>query len=127
MKRDGAVSILIIEDVDAMRDLLGQVVGALEGVRVSGLARNGWEARIELTRRRPDLVLLDEILPGESSVDLLAEMAAVEIPVILLTGIQEPQHPLPEGVLGRLVKPSWEELRQGQGRFERSLRALFTS
>ena len=45
--------------------------------RVSGTAQvRDWEARLELTRRRPALVLLDEILPGESSVDFLGEFVA---------------------------------------------------
>lgn len=109
--------VLIIEDVHSMRELLAQVVSGIEGLKLSGQAKNVWEARLELSRRRPALVLLDEILPGESSVDLLIEMHAQSIPVLLLTGIEDPSHPIPEGALGRLVKPTWESLAADQERF----------
>ncbi|MGK5084088.1 response regulator [Bdellovibrionota bacterium FG-1] len=117
-----SLAILIVEDVDTMRSLLEQVVGGLEGVRVSGTARNGWEARRELTRRRPDWVLLDEVLPGESSLDLLKELEAQQIPVLLLTGIEKPDHSIPSGAIGRLVKPTWDDLKIQGGVFGTALR-----
>jgi response regulator of citrate/malate metabolism len=115
--------ILIVEDVDTMRDLLAQVVGGLAGLHVSGLARNSWEARLELSRRRPALVLLDEILPGESSTDLLSEMLEQGIPVLLLTGLSEPTHPVAAGALGRLIKPGWDTLEADSLRFQAAIMA----
>src|SRR3989338_5192717 len=61
--------ILIVEDVDEMRHLLADAIRGVDGFEVSGTAANTWEARIEVDRRRPDLVLLDEVLPGGSGVD----------------------------------------------------------
>jgi len=106
-----------------MRHLLEALIQGIPGMSVSGLAGNGWEARIELTRRRPDLVLMDEILPGESSLDLLQEMVALQIPVVLLTGIQDSAHPVPPQAIGRIVKPGWDSLDQDQERFQKALQA----
>jgi len=111
------LGILIIEDVPEMLDLLRQVVTGLEGFQVAGLAKDCAEARLELLRRRPDLVLLDEILPGESSLDLLVEILADAIPVVLMTGMENPTHPLPVGVSRRLIKPDWRTLEKDQARF----------
>jgi CheY-like chemotaxis protein len=72
---------------------------------------------LELSRRRPDLVLMDEILPGESSLDLLVEIQALSIPVLLVTGVEEPTHEIPPGVAGRLKKPGWDSLKADQERF----------
>ena len=113
--------VLIIEDVPEMLDLLRQVVTGLPGFQVSGLARDCAEARLELSRRRPDLVLLDEILPGESSLDLLREILEGSIPVLLMTGIENPKHPLPAGVTRRLLKPDWRSLVEDQSRFSQAM------
>jgi chemotaxis response regulator CheB len=105
--------ILVIEDVDSMRELLEQVVREMGKYQLSGSARNGAEARFELVRRRPDLVLLDEILPGESSFDLLDEFRSEGIPVVLLTSLKgrsAQEVPLPAGALGRIFKPEWRTM-----------------
>jgi two-component system response regulator CitB len=116
-------SILIVEDVDTMRELLAQLVDGLGGYRVSGRARNTAEARLELSRRRPQLVLLDEVLPGESSLDLLGEVVREGIPVILLTSLEDPAHPLPPGAHSRLAKPDWNSLASDRPRFAQAIAA----
>jgi len=97
--------VLVVEDVEPMRLLIAETLRGIPGVEVSGTSRNVWEARLELSRRKPDLVLLDEILPGESSLDLLKEVQAQGIAVILLSGMEDPDHALPPGALMRLAKP----------------------
>jgi chemotaxis response regulator CheB len=116
-----AKSILIVEDVDVMRQLLADMIAGISGLTVSGVAGNGWEARLELTRRRPDLVLLDEILPGESAADLLAEFHSTGIPVLLLTSIEKPTHELPPQAAGRIVKPSFDTLDVDRARFSSAI------
>ena len=101
-----------MEDVDEMRELLRQAVIMGSEMVVSGTARNSWEARLEIDRRRPDLVLLDEVLPGESSLDLLKDLKTQGIPVLLVTGMENPSHPIPAGAIGRLFKPSWASLSE---------------
>ena len=120
------ISVLIVEDVDAMQKLVEHVVGSIKGMKISGLAANGWQARMELARRRPDLVLLDEILPGESSYDLLAEFSAHNIPVLLMTGMKNPAHAVPQSARGRLTKPSWDTVDYDRIRFETAIKAVFS-
>lgn len=119
------IDVLIVEDVDPMRLLLEQVLSGAEDIRVSGSVRNGWDARLELTRRRPQLVLLDEVLPGESSGDLLAELVLQGISVILVTETagDPATRPLPPGVHGRLGKPGWDSLEEDRTRFHREIRS----
>ncbi len=117
--------VLIVEDVDSMRALLDLTIREIEGLSVSGLASNGIEARFEFTRRFPDLVLLDEVLPGESSLDLLAELKSLSIPVILLTGLMGRTEPLPEGALHRLVKPAWKTLDQDRARIAQVIQSVW--
>lgn len=104
------ISLLIVEDVDEMRALLEQVFQNLEGFQLTGLAKNSFEARFEVSRRRPDLVLLDEILMGQSSLDLVSEFDSLGVRVILITSLENPSDLIPAPALGRLQKPSWETL-----------------
>jgi len=104
--------ILIVEDVKEMREMLRQVIGSIEGYQVTGVAANGWEARLEVDRNRPDLVLLDEILPGESSLDLLKDFSEMRLPVILITGLERVDQELPPAALARIQKPNWNDFER---------------
>jgi chemotaxis response regulator CheB len=117
------VSVLFVEDVPEMRALLEHVLQGIEGIKISGMAQNTFEARLELSRRRPDLVLLDEVLPGESSLDLLAEIRVRRIPVILITSMEKPLPglPLPPGALERISKPGWESVEEDRQRIKKAI------
>ncbi len=109
--------ILLIEDVPAMAELMSQVIERIPGVKLSAVAQNTWEARLAISRAKPDLVLLDEILPGESSGEFLKELNGEGIPVILITSMENPTHALPRGALSRLSKPGWDSFDQDCERF----------
>lgn len=113
------MQILIVEDVDSMRLLIQELLEGIPGIQVSGLASNVWEARLELTRRKPDLILLDEVLPGESSLDFLEEAMREKVQVVLITGLETPPSELPPGALSRIKKPTWETLEGDRRRFEK--------
>jgi DNA-binding NarL/FixJ family response regulator len=120
------ISILVIEDVDAMRELVRQVLDGVPGLRVSGVAANGWEARLELSKRRPALILMDEILPGESSIDLLEEFALQGLPVLLMTGMENPAHPIPAKACGRVRKPEWDTITADRLRLKYEIETVFS-
>jgi DNA-binding NtrC family response regulator len=111
-------TVLIIDDVDEMREMLTTLVDGLSNYRVSAACGNCAEARVEAMRRRPSLVLMDEILPGESSFDLLQEFVADGLPVILMTGVENPTHEVPAGAALRVEKPGWKSLDVDAGRLE---------
>lgn len=114
-------SVLIVEDVEEMKLMIEQLISGMSQFKVSGSASHVTEARLELTRRRPSLVLLDEILPGESSVDFLQELVAEGIPVVLMTGVENPTHGLPKGAKARVIKPDWRSLDEARAAIEAQL------
>ena len=109
-----------------MRHLLADVIRGIEGFEVSGTAANTWEARIEVDRRRPDLVLLDEVLPGESGIDFLQLLVQDGVPVLLITGMERASHPLPPGALGRIKKPGWKTLDRDREGIGKAIRAVLS-
>ena len=110
------LSILIVEDVDEMRELLKVVLQGTPGVGRITLAADTWQARAEVQRHRPDVVFLDEVLPGESSIDLLIELHSQGMKTVLITEVQA-ERPLPEQALTRIHKPGWESIEIDQTRF----------
>ncbi len=112
-----SLQILVVEDIETMRQLLEYLLKGVPEVRGVGLAKNSLEARVELTRRRPHLVILDEVLPGESSLDLLAELVRLDLPVLVMSGSEGESggRPVPSGAQGRLQKPSWGSVDEDRG------------
>jgi DNA-binding NarL/FixJ family response regulator len=87
--QNGAVTgVLICDNADAMRVLLGIVVGLRPGLRVVGEARNGNEAVAEAKRLQPDVILLDLSMPVRTGLDALPEIRRVApaAQVIVLSG-----------------------------------------
>ncbi len=79
--------VLIVEDEASIRDMVRFAL-TRAGYEVSEAA-NARETRVVLAEQRPDLVLMDWMLPGESGVDLVRQLKneelTREIPVIMLT------------------------------------------
>ena len=79
--------ILIVEDEQAIRDM---VVFALnnDGYDLSE-AENGYHANISINHQKPDLILMDWMLPDVSGVELVRRLKRDEvtrdIPIIMLT------------------------------------------
>lgn len=115
--------VLIVEDIDEMRELIAHLLSQIAGVSAVAKAANLAEAHQEVFRRRPDLVLLDEILPGESGLDLLPLCQASRVRVILMTESQgHLSQKVPSGAEARITKPSWETSNQDLIRLSLALR-----
>lgn len=82
------IGVLICDDVDAMRRLLGFVIGLQAGLRVVGEARDGNEAVAEAARVQPDVILLDLSMPRRTGFDALPEIkhVAPAARIIVLSG-----------------------------------------
>jgi CheY-like chemotaxis protein len=102
--------ILVVDDDEAMRTAITETLRS--EVYDAVCARNGFEALEEMERRRPDLLLLDLIMPGMTGWDVLAVMARrpriTRVPVVVLTGL-DMRHDLPPG-RAVLHKPVEREL-----------------
>lgn len=76
--------VLVVDDDAEMRALLAEYLGA-SGFRVS-LAANGGEMRRVMSTERPDVVMLDVMLPDEDGLVLCRELrAGSRLPVIMVS------------------------------------------
>lgn len=77
--------ILVVEDRASFREALAETL-ADEGYAVRQAA-NGAQALADFAEKRPDLVLLDVMMPGVDGYDVCAEMRAKDplVPILMLT------------------------------------------
>jgi DNA-binding NtrC family response regulator len=101
----GAKIVLVVDDDPSLR-LLCRVNLELDGHRVFEAATLS-EARAQLERETPDVVLLDVHLGNDDGLDLLDEIDAVDVPtrVILMSGTSEVGSELRARVYGVIGKP----------------------
>jgi len=105
-----AKRVLIVDDESSLRTLV-KVNLEVDGLEVSE-AVDGIEAMNMLRESKPDLILLDIMMPGKDGIEVLEELAADknlrDIPVILLTAKGE-QEDLERGAAlgarGHITKP----------------------
>lgn len=98
------ITIAVIEDDSYIGDLLAESLSA-EGYRILR-AWSGTEALLLLEKERPDLILLDLMLPGLSGEQLLPRIK--ETPVIIVSakaGLEDKVSLLLEGAADYLTKP----------------------
>lgn len=77
--------VLVVDDYPGICPVVQMALEALGDFRVSS-ALTADEALPILDRDRPDLIILDAVMPGMRSIDLAADAAARAIPLILMTG-----------------------------------------
>jgi len=81
--------IYVVDDDDNIRELLLRFMDEL-GYE-SNSASNGEEALAHLKSHRPDLLLLDILMPGMSGLDVLQEAMKLypDLPVIMISGFAD--------------------------------------
>ena len=83
-----AKNILICDDAAFMRMMIKDIL-TKNGYNIAGEAENGQKAVEKYAELKPDLVLMDIILPGMSGLDILKEMKGnvdtKNIKVVMLT------------------------------------------
>ncbi|TCS59929.1 LuxR family two component transcriptional regulator [Primorskyibacter sedentarius] len=90
----GRYIVLVIDDAP---ETLGLVSDALENDGMTVLVARSGEEGIRLTQRvRPDVILLDALMPGMDGFETCRRLKAPPIseaaPVIFMTGLTEPEH-----------------------------------
>lgn len=110
LSTDSSISILIVDDTPTNLIMLERVLNR-EGYKI-WRASNGPEGRELAMRERPDLIVLDIIMPGESGLETLAilkqEGTTASIPVIMLTAQEQVESKLEAfrlGAVDYITKP----------------------
>lgn len=99
------IRVLVVEDDFRVARLHADLVGAVEGMEVVGVAHTGADALALAATELPDLVLLDEYLPDERGSDLLGQLDAA---VILITAENDAaviRRAVARGALNVVLKP----------------------
>lgn len=91
-KEDDIVKRVLVVDDDS--DIITFVVTVLEENGYTPLiARNGEEGLVIIKKEKPDLVILDVLMPKQSGIKMFRELKSNDslknIPVIILSGISE--------------------------------------
>ena len=83
------MKVMVVEDENDIREILKNLLEE-EGFQVVALD-NGMNLMQELQSNRPDLLLLDQILPGKTGVEAVKEVRASanfgRLPIIMVTGL----------------------------------------
>lgn len=83
------MKVMVIEDECDIRDILTNLLED-EGFKVVALS-SGVNALEEIKAHQPDLLLLDQILPGKTGLDVLKEIRTSsthsKLPIIMVTGL----------------------------------------
>lgn len=116
---DTAVGVVIVEDQTIFRELLAEVLSAEGGYRILGQYSEGLPAIEACNTLRPDLVILDAVLPDLNGLDVLARLMANNpaIAVVMVTAHERPalvQDAVRLGAKGFVTKGTpLRELREG--------------
>jgi PleD family two-component response regulator len=85
-------SILVVDDEKANLVVLNQILSPEYAVY---MAKSGAQALQLIAKNRPDLILLDILMPEMDGFEVLAKLkesaATREIPVIVITGLNNPE------------------------------------
>ena len=98
-----ATQILVVDDDSELRDLLRDYL-VRQGIEVSVLHDAGTLER-RLERERPDLIVLDLMMPGEDTMSLFDRLRQRRpgVPILLCTGLPEIE-PVPDSCDTRSAK-----------------------
>jgi NarL family two-component system response regulator LiaR len=103
------IRVLIVDDHDVVREGLRNFLELQEGMEIAGEARDGDEGVALATELRPDVVLMDLVMPKVDGVEAMRALRE-RVPgtrVIVLTSFLDDEHLLPAmraGAAGYLLK-----------------------
>ncbi len=85
------VRVMVVDDSIIVRKTLAVIISREPDLEVVASARNGAECIDLLKRNRPDIVLLDVMMPGMSGLETLAELRKIEpdLPVIMFSSVTQ--------------------------------------
>jgi len=119
MKRNELRTVLYVDDEPDIREVVEMSLALVDGLQVH-TCDSGERALLEVQHVRPDLVLLDVMMPGMDGPETLARLrelpSAARIPVVFMTAKALPQE-LEQftrlGAVGVIAKP-FDPMRLGE-------------
>ena len=106
--------IAVVEDQARYRRVLVQFLDGQPGWRVVAECANAEEALRTIPLAKPNLILLDLLLPGSSGIDLIAKLKSSLplVPIVMLTVVDNPDEivrALEAGACGYILKGDTEQ------------------
>jgi NarL family two-component system response regulator LiaR len=103
------ISVLIIDDHGMVRQGLRTYLGLMEDIKVVGEAQNGSEAVAQVRRLKPDVVLMDLVMPEMDGIEATRRISELhpDTKVIVLSSFTEDDKVFPaikSGAAGYLLK-----------------------
>lgn len=112
----GGLEIALVDDVEVVRQVFGDLLEAIPGVgkvhRLSSLA----QLERVILAHRPDVVFMDEVLPGENPVEFARSGRLQGVRTYWVTGFSEA--PIPPEIQTRVSKPSLDSWDADLKRFQ---------
>jgi response regulator of citrate/malate metabolism len=99
------IRVLIVEDDIRVAMLHADYVRRVPGFTVVGVAHNADNARTKVAELTPDLILLDNYLPGESGMLFLQDVSVDAIMLTAVSDVPTVRAAFAAGALNYLVKP----------------------
>jgi len=98
---------LIVDDEPVARQILRDELASVDDVDIVGEAENGSQALRQIADLRPDLVLLDLQMPGLGGFEVIQQLPAGTLPIVIIVTAYD-QHAVrafEAGALDYLLKP----------------------
>jgi two-component system chemotaxis response regulator CheY len=82
--------VLIVDDSMVMRSMIRDVL-TKNGFNVVGQAKNGVEAVALYTQLKPDMVTMDVVMPGETGIEVIKKLVAIDplARVLMVSGLNQ--------------------------------------
>jgi len=78
------ISVVLVDDHEAMREGLRHMLGGDENIRVIGEARDGQEALNRAKKLSPDVVLMDVRMPGMDGIEVTRHLKETRLPMSVI-------------------------------------------
>jgi len=86
------VRVLVVDDSALVRRMLGQVLAEDRRFELVGFARDGAEALLRARECTPDVITLDQMMPGLTGLEVLPELArSSSARVVMLSSVDDPE------------------------------------
>jgi len=112
------IRVLVVDDQTVVREGLVSILSFQSDIKIVGQARDGFEAVAIAKQDKPDVILLDLVMPKQDGLDSISQLREVApaAKILILTGYADAERvfrAIKAGAIGYMLKDStWEQLLQ---------------